>query len=224
MGYITVLDTANAAKLIYKNNDCDRLTLTGGFFDPKNNDRLGWEKAGDAGGGSGGLYRFAAGANKFIISFRGSKGDKDWLTDDRQIALNWTVDRASDCITYAKQVKSSYPGADIVVVGHSLGGFLAQMVGAMCDLPFVTYNAPPAGRQVSAAKARGINIRVSWDPVSRAIGRHVGPLISLPHYGYNILDAHTSAAYIKSVKKSKYCDLPVHAVITAANRGKGPWL
>ena len=224
MRYLTVLDTANAAKSIYKNDDCDRLTLTGGFFDPKNNDRLGWQKAGDAGGGSGGLYRFVAGTNKFIISFRGSKGDKDWLTDDRQIALNWTVDRASDCIKYAKGIKSSNPGADIVVVGHSLGGFLAQMVGAMCDLPFVTYNAPPAGRQVSAAKARGINIRVSWDPVSRAIGRHVGPLISLPHYGSNILDAHTSAAYIKSVKKSKYCDLPVHAVITAANRGKGPWL
>ena len=224
MGYLTLLDTANAAKSIYKNADCDRLTLTGGFFDPKNNDRLGWQKAGDAGGGSGGLYEFNAGTNKFIISFRGSKGDKDWHTDDRQIALNWTVDRASDCIKYAKGIKASKPGADIVVVGHSLGGFLAQMVGAMCDLPFVTYNAPPAGRQTSAPNARGINIRVNWDPVSRAFGKHVGPLISLPHYGGNIFDAHTSAAYIKSVKESKFCDLPVHTVITVANRGKGQWL
>lgn len=223
MGYITVLDTANAAKAIYKNNDCDRLTLTGGFFDPKNNDRLGWQTADDAGGGSGGLYRFNSGTNKFIISFRGSKGSKDWLTDDRQIALNWTVDRASDCIKYAEGIKSSNPGADIVVVGHSLGGFLAQMVGAMCDLPFVTYNAPPAGRQVNSRKPRGINLRVNWDPVSRAYGRHVGPVITLPHYGANIFDAHTSDAYIKSVKKSQYCNLPVHTVITAANKSFGPW-
>lgn len=150
-------------------------------------------------------------------------GSKVWLTDNRQIALNWIVDRGSDCIRHAKDQVASHPGADIIVVGHSLGGLLAQMVGAKCSLPFVTYNAPPAGRALHAPKARGLNISINRGPVSRAVGYHIGPLISLPHYGSNIFDAHTSAAYLKSLKKSKFCNAPIHATITAANM-RGRWL
>ncbi|MBR0647281.1 Mbeg1-like protein [Plastoroseomonas hellenica] len=223
MSYMTVRQTAEAAKAIYKNNDFEGFTMLGGFFDPKNNDRLGWAKEGDAGGGSAGIYKYNVGKDMFILSFRGSKGGKDWKVDDVQIGLNMTVDRASDCIKYARQLQWQYQGAFILVAGHSLGGFLAQVVGVECDLPFITYNAPPAGRAFSGSRAakrfdKGVNLRVNWDPVSRAPGRHIGPLITMPHVGMKLHDAHTSAAFMRSIDQAAYKDLPAMAFITAANR------
>jgi hypothetical protein len=222
MAYMNVLDTALAAKNIYKNLDFEGFTLLGGFFDPKNDDRMGWAKEGDAGGGSGGIYKYNNGDNQFILSFRGSKGDKDWKVDDVQIAFNKTVDRASDCIKYARQLQWQYPKAFILVVGHSLGGFLAQVVGVECDMAFITYNAPPAGRALSGVPAaqnfkKGVNLRVNWDPVSRAPGRHIGPLITIPHYGANIANAHTGAAFVKSVERSSWKSNTAMAFITRQN-------
>jgi hypothetical protein len=221
MAYMTVMHTANAAKAIYKNNDFEGFTLLGGFFDPKNDDRLGWAKDGDAGGGSSGIYKFNGGKDQFILSFRGSKGAKDWKVDDVQIARNHTVDRASDCIKYARQLQRQYPGAFILVVGHSLGGFLAQMVGVECDMPFITYNAPGAGQALSAVGRsprfqKGVNLRVNWDPVSKS-GWHIGPRITIPHYGFNILNAHTGDAFVTSVSRSNFKDNVAMAFITRQN-------
>ena len=72
----TVLHSAEAAKAIYKNNDFQGYTLLGGFFDPKNDDRLGWKEDGDAGGASGGVHKYNNAKNQYIVSFRGSKGGK----------------------------------------------------------------------------------------------------------------------------------------------------
>ncbi len=224
--YTTVMDAALAAKSIYKNEDFEGFTLLGGFFDPKNDDRLGWAKAGDGGGGSAGIYKNNYTASQYVLAFRGSKGNKDWVVDDRQIVLNTRVDRVNDCIKYANQLIRQYDvlggKASILVVGHSLGGFLAQVVGVMCNLPFITLNAPPAGRALSghgtAWKFReGANLRVDWDPVSRAPGTHIGPLITMKHYGFNIADAHKNAAVLKSVERSGYADSAARAFITAAN-------
>ncbi len=219
---MTVLHTAEAAKAIYKNNDFQHYTQLGGFFDPKNDDRLGWNKKDDAGGGSAGIYKFNGGIEQYILSFRGSKGGKDWKVDDMQIAAAMTVDRASDCIKYAQQLQWQYPKAFILVAGHSLGGYLAQVVGVECDMPFVTYNAPPAGRALSGSIAatkfkKGVNLRVNWDPVSRAPGSHIGPLITLPHVGMNVADAHTSAAFMKAINKAAFRDTVAMAWITRQN-------
>lgn len=224
MSHITVKHTAEAAKAIYKNNDFPGGVQLGGFFDPKNDDRLGWNKDGDGGGGSAGFYRFSNGADQYILSFRGSKGAKDWKIDDVQIGMNTEVDRAHDCIEYARSMKAAYPRAFIMVTGHSLGGFLAQVVGVMCDLPFITYNAPPAGRALAHAPGlnkfrKGVNLRVNWDPVSRAPGRHVGPLITLPHVGMNILNAHMSASFMKAVDRARFRDDIAMTFITRQNMG-----
>lgn len=221
MANMTVMHTAKAAAAIYGNDDFEGCTLLGGFFDPKNDDRLGWAKDGDAGGGSAGIYKFNGGKDQFILSFRGSAGAKDWKVDDVQIARNQTVDRASDCIKYARQIQRQYSGAFILVVGHSLGSFLAQMVGVECDMPFITYNAPGAGQALSAAGKsprfkKGVNLRVNWDPVSKS-GRHIGPLITIPHYGFNIFNAHMSAAFVPSVDRSNFKDDVAMAFITRQN-------
>lgn len=222
MSLLTVKHTAEASRAIYKNNDFTGYTQLGGFFDPKNDDRLGWSKDGDAGGGSAGFYRCNNMASHYILAFRGSKGAKDWKVDDVQIGLNRTVDRAADCIGYARAMQAANPKAFIMVTGHSLGGFLAQVVGVMCNMPFITYNAPPAGRALSgnAAATRfrmGVNIRVNWDPVSRAPGSHVGPLVTLPHVGMNILDAHTGAAFMKSIERAAFRDYSAMSYIYQKN-------
>lgn len=235
MPYITVSDTAKAAKNIYKNTDFESFTLLGGFFDPKNTNRFGWEKQGDAGGASAGIYKFNKQKDMYILSYRGSsnspftKGDgrKDWTVDDATLAAGFTPERASDSVKYANQCMSQYEGF-ILVVGHSLGGYLAQVVGLTCNLPFITYNAPPAlgtftgtlpgGTSVGKFKL-GVNLRVNWDPVSRlTAGSHVGPVVTMPHVGGNIMNAHTNGAIEKSMAQSKFKDLPAMAFITAANR------
>jgi hypothetical protein len=221
MTYMTVRHTAEAAKAIYKNNDFEGYTQLGGFFDPKNDDRLGFHKENDAGGGSAGIYKYKIAAEQYILSFRGSKGGKDWKVDDVQIARSITIDRASDCIGYANQIKAQYPKAFILVTGHSLGGYLAQIIGVECDLAFITYNSPPAGNAFAGNAAhkfkKGVNFRVNWDPVSRAPGQHIGPLITLPHVGMNVANAHTSAAFMKSMEQAKFKDTIAMAFITRQN-------
>jgi hypothetical protein len=227
MSHMTVQHTSQAAKHIYKNIDFQGFTLLGGFFDPKNDLTLGWHKDGDAGGASAGVYKYNNGQNQYILAFRGSAGSplkrhKDWVVDDLQIAAGLTVDRANDAIKYAGQVKSQYRGAFILVVGHSLGGYLAQVVGVEHDLAFITYNAPPAGftfpsRHGAWHYKKGVNMRVNWDPVSRAPGRHIGPLITMPHHGANILDAHTNGAIEKSMSRATYKDNIAMAFITRNN-------
>ncbi len=227
--YITVNDTAMAAKSIYKNLDVqdERFVLTGGFFDPKNDDRLGFAKDGDAGGASTGLYKFKYHANMYIISIRGSKGKKDWVDDDVSIGAGNMPDRASDCVKYVNGLKQIYKDSFLLLVGHSLGGYLAQVVGVKCDLPFVTYNAPPAlgtfsGKIAGGTAAhkfrQGLNFRVNWDPVSKAPGSHIGPVVKLPHVGFNVLNAHTNGAIEKSMAQAKFKDMAAMAFITASNR------
>jgi hypothetical protein len=227
VSYVTILHAAKATESIYGNDDFDDFTLTGGFFDTKNDDRLGWAKDGDAGGASGGLYRYIVNPNHFILCFRGSMGSKDFKVDDAQIVMNkikaTRVDRVDDCIAYAMQVKGQHPGASILVTGHSLGGFLAQVVGVKCDLPFITFNAPGASNFLKGNAAfknktntkfqNGVNFRVSWDPVSSGAGDHIGPLITLPHHGWNVFDAHMGVAYLKSVERSVYKDKPAIAYV-----------
>jgi len=225
--HITLDHTAQAAKNIYKNTDFQGFTLLGGFFDPKNDLTLGWHKEGDAGGGSGGIYKYNNGIDQFILAFRGSsgsplKGHKDWVTDDRQIGMQQTPDREAACVDYARRIQWQYRGAFILVVGHSLGGYLAQMVGVKCNLPFITYNAPPAGYHFKAGDAplkykEGVNLRINWDPVSRAPGKHIGPLITLPHYGNNILDAHTNGAIEKTMARYEHRNMAATGFIRVKN-------
>jgi putative lipase involved disintegration of autophagic bodies len=233
---ITVNDTAKASKAIYKNNDFEGFTLMGGFFDPKNTNRFGWDKEGDAGGASAGIYKYNSKSGMYILSFRGSsnspftKGDgrKDWTVDDATLAAGFTPERASDCVKYANSVSAQYPDSFILVTGHSLGGYLAQVVGVLCDMPFITWNAPPAlstwtGNLADGTKAsrfrKGLNFRINWDPVSKlTAGKHVGPVKTLPHVGVNILNAHTNSAIEKSIAQSPLKNLPAMGCITMANR------
>ncbi len=238
MAYITIMHCAQGAKAIYKNVDFDDFNLTGGFFDPKNTPQMGWradkmaDGEEDSGGASVGLYKFQGAAKMYMVSFRGSAGKphkdgKDWTDDDLSIGLGRLPDRTNDAFRYAENIVRQYSDSFVIFVGHSLGGYLAQVIGCLLDKPFITFNAPPAlgswsgklatGDRVGKFK-KGLNFRVNWDPVSKLSGGHVGPLQTLPHQGLNITNAHGNAAVLKAVQASGMGGLPAMGAITAANR------
>ncbi len=73
-------------------------------------------------------------------------------------------------------------GGRISLVGHSLGGGIAQYVGASLELPFVTFNAPgvltitPAAAAAplkAISKTRGINY-IFWGDTIGNFGAHIG--------------------------------------------------
>lgn len=223
MAFITVKNAQEAARHVYSNDDFRNFTMIGGFFDPKNDTLMGWNDASPAGGASGAVYRYNGAQNQYIVAFRGSspKDKKDWVVDDLQIGFRVRADRANDAINYGHQVKAQYAGATIVVVGHSLGGYLAQVVGATCGLPFISFNAPPAGYMfkggVTKTYKNGVNLRVNWDPVSRAPGKHVGPLITLPHYGRDIHKAHGNDALELSMSRYEHRDMAAVGFVRVKN-------
>jgi putative lipase involved disintegration of autophagic bodies len=177
-----------------------------------------------------GLYKYLAGLNTYMLSMRGSAGGlttKDWMDDDVSIGLGRLPDRTTDALKYTRKIQQAYPGAVIIIVGHSLGGHLAQYCGVMCNLPFITFNAPPAlgvftgklpdGTRVDGFKL-GLNFRVNYDPVSKISGDHVGPLVTLPLNGQKHGAAHTSQVVINSVIASGLGNHGAMAEITTRNR------
>lgn len=207
MAVVEIIDCARAVQAIYKNEDFPRFQLTQGFYDPKNS-------AVKDSAYSVGVYKFLARQDTYIISIRGSAksfNTKDWTDDDMSIAVGRTPDRNNDTLQYTRKLQLLNLAATFILAGHSLGGWMAQYVGVVCDLPFITFNAPPAlgtfsgrfpdGSRVGTFK-KGLNFRVNYDPVSKAPGKHVGPLLVLLLAGQKHLDAHKAKPVIKSVEAS----------------------
>ncbi len=81
--------------------------------------------------------------NKIIISFRGTNELGDLLGADMDIVLG---NIPSISYIYAQnfysKIKSLFPECEIEFTGHSLGGAIAQLMGAKYGNKTVTFNAP----------------------------------------------------------------------------------
>jgi len=124
-----------------------------------------------------------------ICAYKGSKGgirDKtttgydDWSVNDVQIALNRVPSQTPAALAFATVAHGIASGnKQLSLVGHSLGGGLAQLVGYSLQIPFVTFNAPgmrnnlPGVTWGSAHKVQGFNMILSTDPVGN-FGLHIG--------------------------------------------------
>ena len=223
---ITVFDCALGIKAIYKNEDFENFQLMQGFYDPKNS------AVGDA-AYSIGVYKYLPNPDTFMLSIRGSAKSfttKDWTDDDASIGLGRLPDRTNDSQDYTRKIvrlyRQLYEDPFIIIVGHSLGGFIAQYLGVVCSLPFITFNAPPAlrafgGKFPDGTQARnfklGLNFRVNYDPVSKAPGKHVGPLVTLPLGGQKHAGAHKAGAVVESCSQAGYRDRSAEGEIARRN-------
>jgi hypothetical protein len=107
----------------------------------------------------------------------------DWLIA-RTARLNQPPDlplaQVSDALHATEDWSIAFPGVRQSIVGHSLGGWLAQMVGEATGIPFVTFQAPgaqgfpiPASHLRRSGPVQGVNVRVSRGLVT-GTGRLIG--------------------------------------------------
>lgn len=79
--------------------------------------------------------------NKVVISYCGSDDTKDWVQSNIPMFLSKMPAQSNDAIAVYEKIRQQYPHAQIILTGHSLGGSLAQIVGAVFDVETVTFNA-----------------------------------------------------------------------------------
>lgn len=82
-------------------------------------------------------------SGEIVIAYRGTdiKEAAD-LQNDISIAIGKTPKQYQDAILFYDEVAKKYGKGNIILTGHSLGGALAQLVGAETGATTVTYNAP----------------------------------------------------------------------------------
>jgi hypothetical protein len=114
-----------------------------------------------------------------VISYRGSAETTDWIHSDTDIASGALPEQLGEAFSYFGKGRSILQGLGcnrIVIVGHSLGGALAALVGARVTtspVRAVTFNAPGcngfdrAGRWVDEDDQR---LADTVDTARRALG------------------------------------------------------
>ncbi len=140
---------AEASLLSY--ND---FTIQGSSEALTNLNNLGWEQVdinkdgtidnGDyytsTSGFSGVAYKNANG--EIVIAYTGTNNLPDWVPNDIGIALDLVPEEYQEALAFYNMIQHDYQGAKITVTGHSLGGALAQLVGAATGADAVTFNSP----------------------------------------------------------------------------------
>lgn len=125
-----------------------------------------------------------------VIACRGSVSvKKDWAGSDLKIALGRpVVNKTNLAIELLEKAKTALPGKTYTVVGHSLGGGIAQLVAGVWGTQAVTFNAPGMKDHSHDlpikpnAMGRIANFRAELDPVSDLAGPHLGSVYDLATY------------------------------------------
>ena len=117
----------------------------------------GWDLIDDKSRGSGmqaALYR-AQDSDDLVLAFRGTescdfpcsfKETKEFVLDvaaDSLLTFGQDGPQFDDAMEYAEDVVDFFPGRKIYVTGHSLGGGLAQAIGAAFGLETFAFNSAP---------------------------------------------------------------------------------
>lgn len=114
-----------------------------------------------------------------VIAFRGTKTTKD-MGSNVSIALQGVAGKhlRDEAYQFYKQIRADFPGKEIVLTGHSLGGHLAQYVAAKAyadkhkKLFVRTFNSAPIdtvyGKKLEASELhRFVNFRFSKDALGK---------------------------------------------------------
>ncbi len=112
------------------------------------------ESNGNSSGMDAGVYKNRD-TNEIALAFRGTetcdfpcsfKELEDTARDaiaDAAIGIGTVSDQFKDAFRFAQGVVSRYPDTKITVTGHSLGGGLAQAIGAVLGLETFAFNSSP---------------------------------------------------------------------------------
>jgi hypothetical protein len=89
------------------------------------------------------------------------------LTADLKLLKGVIPNQASTAEEFFKRVKSIYRFDDYnyYITGHSLGGYLAQVVSYWTGMPCVTFNAPGAWGDLQKAKVNLFKPQVMWTSI-----------------------------------------------------------
>ena len=146
---------------------------------------------------------------EIIVGFSGTKGSPktapvSQTSANVRIAVNVIPNMAGGAFDMVKWAKTIANGRPISIVGHSLGGGLAQVVGNWSGCPFISFNGPGMARHLkmsafnlfkpmqmvrsiksaSTTDTRGICFYVTGD-LTGTYGTPVGWAVELEHEGAN---------------------------------------
>jgi hypothetical protein len=159
-------------------------------------------------GGAGAGFQAAAytNADVVVVAYCGSNDRLDWTVNNIPLGIGLLPRQITHALRFYDDVIPRYRMSRRIVVGHSLGGGLAQLVIAfhLNQVPKdigVTFNAPgmwasfanvgimgaPSMTPDNALKVNCTNYRTSTDPVSR-VGTHIGghPLVIEQHFQISV--------------------------------------
>lgn len=124
-----------------------------------------------------------------LIAAKNIAADGSFTTNTASANLTRSVSEAAD---FVQAISKAYPGADITLTGHSLGGAIAQLVGEASNFTTVAFDAPRGGllyNQLTSqlAPAMGLgsggtntNYRVYGDQFSLFGQEAIGTTVTLP--------------------------------------------
>lgn len=146
------------------------------------------------------IYENIQNPNEIIIAYAGTDSAADWISNI-QMATDNIPDQYAQAINTYNTIKSENPNANITITVHSLGGSLAQLVGAATGSNTVTFN-PYGTSEISiqvginpAKKYDNIkNYNVSSDILNIANNiknvRNLGESFIIPSTEQNMIKAH----------------------------------
>jgi len=139
-----------------------------------------------------------------------------FLTDGKESQLRDRVESASDFLLHIMNQLRSELGNDFIVLltGHSLGGFIAQILYALHQKEFPqlvahTQNAPPAKEifvkwysHLDFDESNCFNHRMTSDLISLK-GGHIGKVISYESTAVSLRALITTGAFLTSLARGK---------------------
>jgi putative lipase involved disintegration of autophagic bodies len=168
-----------------------------------------WEWATWYGDGfQGGVFTGDDGeGEEVIVAFSGTKGSLrtapiSQQTANLRIGVHVIPNMAGSAFDMVRWAQVIYPELKLSIVGHSLGGGLAQVVGNWSGVPFISFNGPGMAGHLKASafnifkpkqmlrsirseatgSSQGISFAVRGDLIAN-YGKHVGTFVPLDHIG-----------------------------------------
>lgn len=235
VGLVTTLDYAEMARRVYNidksanNANCD--WVLGNYKCDLFEEGMAW--GGTKTDFKGCVYSSEA-LKEAVVAFQGTVPRKGGdLLADLQIAIGGLVGMlpqySSAALRLFERTVAVYPDHSVSLVGHSLGGAMAQVIGHWTGIPFVTFNAPGMWGDIQKSKvmllwspssswhsikgtttgsafaklkaSTGRNFRNVMDPVS-GYGSHYGPVTRFWGKGVHSMDD-----ILERVRKSRWANI-----------------